>query len=252
MEQVAALGGDSFDLIFIISEDSKVIAYSSYYDQIEEEAWTKGENGNSIIIGDLELFTEKDELVMNADAEKFYLAKISDRQDKGYLDELLEEENGKEDTLPAVEPENEPELAISTDNENWHVVAYYDLYSTADGDNTIYTGRIPVMINGKCANLITMIDDESAEIVGATFDYKEDADIVSKTLYELSEGDEIQPVCDYYDYDGNFIDAYTLEGVLTYKDGLYLGDVDISSYKTLISYEFRDMYGQNFYSTALK
>ena len=143
-------------------------------------------------------------------------------------------------------------LAISTDDENWHIVAYYDLYSTVDGDNTIYTGRIPVMINDKYANLITMIDDDSAEIIGATFDYKGEADVVSKTLYELSEDDVIQPVCDYYDYEGNFVDAYLLEGTLTYKDTLSLGDVDISSYKTLISYEFRDLYGQYFYSTAIK
>ena len=116
MEQVAALGGDSFDLIFVISEDNKVIAYSSYYDQIEEETWAKGENGDSIIIGDLELFMEESELVMNADEEKLYLAKISDRQDKGYLDELLEEENSKEETMPAVEPEPEPEPELEEES----------------------------------------------------------------------------------------------------------------------------------------
>ena len=171
---------------------------------------------------------------------------------KGYIDLGKDSVFDIDENGSLLAPEDVTWLAISTDNEKWHVVAYYDLYSTIDGDNTIYTGRIPVMINGKYANLITMIDDESSEIVGAVYDYKGESDVVSKTLYELSEDDVIQPVCDYYDYEGNFIDAYTLEDVLTYKDALYLGDVDISSYKTLISYEFRDLYGQDFYSTALK
>ncbi|MBR4471557.1 MAG: hypothetical protein IKS54_09645 [Erysipelotrichaceae bacterium] len=171
---------------------------------------------------------------------------------KGYIDLGKDSVFDIDENGNLLAPEDLTWLAISTDDKQWHVVAYYDLYSTIDGDNTIYTGRIPVLINDKYANLITMIDDDSAQIVGAVYDYKGEADIVSKTLYELSEDDVIQPVCDFYDYDGNFVDAYPLEGTLTYKDNLSLGDVDISSYKTLISYEFKDLYGQSFWSTAIK
>ncbi len=151
-----------------------------------------------------------------------------------------------------LEPKDLTWLAISADGEKWQVAPYYELYSTVDGDNVTYTGRMPVLINGKYANLITMIDDESAQIVGATYDYKDEVDVVSKNLVELAEGDVIQPVCDYYDYDGNFTDAYPLEGEITVVDDVYLGDVELSGYKTLVSYEFKDIYGQNFYSTPIK
>lgn len=112
MEQIEALGeGKTFDMIFVINENGKLIAYSSYYDQFEEQEWIKGENNNSIIIGDLEFFIEDKELVMTVDEEKIYMAKISDRQDRNYLDELLKEENRQEEsqTVEEPKPESEPE-----------------------------------------------------------------------------------------------------------------------------------------------
>lgn len=110
MEQIKALDEDgSLDMIFVINKDGKVVAYSSYYDQIEEEEWTKGDNNDSVIIGDLEFFMEDEELAMSADDEKLYMAKISDRQDRDFLDELLEAEKDKEETQPVEEPEPEPE-----------------------------------------------------------------------------------------------------------------------------------------------
>ena len=118
MEQITALGGEAFDLIFIISRDGKVVAYSSYYDQIEEVTWAMGENNDSIIIGDLELFMEEDELVMNADEDKLYLAKISERQDRDYLDKLLESEKNNEDTELVEEPEPEPEYELEQEEES--------------------------------------------------------------------------------------------------------------------------------------
>ena len=107
MEQIEALGGsDSFDAIFIINKDGNVIAYSPYYGQTEEE-WVKGDNSESIIFGDSEFVIEDNEMVMTADGEKLYLAKISDRQDKEFLDELLETEKSDEETKQVEEPEQE-------------------------------------------------------------------------------------------------------------------------------------------------
>ena len=76
-----------------------------------------GENNDSIIIGDLQLFMEEDELVMNADEDKLYLVKISERQDRDYLDELLESEKNNEDTKPTEEPEPEPEMESAQEQE---------------------------------------------------------------------------------------------------------------------------------------
>ena len=169
----------------------------------------------------------------------------------GYIDmgkdSIYDIENGS-----LLAPEDLTWIVLSTDKENWVFVPYYDLYQTIDGDNTIYTGRIPVMINGQYANLITMIDDEESTVVGYVFDYMEDVDVVAKELNEFAEGDEIVPVCDYYNYDGNFLSGFELENKLVVSDGLYMGDMALGDYKTLISYEFTDMYGQKYYSSALK
>lgn len=170
---------------------------------------------------------------------------------KGYID------MGKDSLYDVTDgsllaPEEKTWMVISTDNENWHFVPYYELYQTVDGDNTIYTGRIPVLVNGKYANLITMIDDEEATVVGISYDYKEDVDVVAKNLSEFAEGDVIVPVCDYYDYDGNFVDGFEMDDKLTVSDTVYLGDKELGSYKTLISYEFTDIYGQKYYSAAIQ
>ena len=171
---------------------------------------------------------------------------------KGYIDMGKDSIYEINDNGELLAPEDDSWIVISVDNENWVFVPYYDLYSTKDGDNTIYTGRIPVTINGQYANLITMIDDEEAVIAGISYDYKDDSDVVAKNLSEFAEGDVIIPVCDYYDYDGNYISSYELENVLTYTDAIYLGDMELKDYKTLKSYEFTDFYGQKYYSSAIK
>jgi len=142
-------------------------------------------------------------------------------------------------------------LAASNDNTNWQVIPYYFLYQIEDGDNLISYGRVPVLLNDKYANLIVYIDDESMEVVGATYDYKDESDVVAKNLTELAEGDVIEFVCDYYDYDGNYTASYKLGDKLTITDNIYLGDVDISDYKYLASYELVDIYQQSYWTTTM-
>ena len=118
-EQLQAMGGlDTFDLIFVFNKDGSVAAYSAYYNQIETEEWTKGENNDSIILGDMELFIEEDEIVMIVDEEKLYMEKISDRQDRDYLNELAAAETKEEETQPTEEPESKPEQEESSVSEN--------------------------------------------------------------------------------------------------------------------------------------
>jgi hypothetical protein len=113
-------------------------------------------------------------------------------------------------------------------------------------------GRIPVLYNGEYANLITLLSDEEFEVIGILMDYREEVDVVAKTLTELSEGDEIEFVCDYYDYDGNYDSSHILGDKIVIKDDLYLGDVELKDYTLLASYEFKDIYQEAYYSSAIK
>ncbi|MBR5754585.1 MAG: hypothetical protein IKX97_02010, partial [Erysipelotrichaceae bacterium] len=145
-------------------------------------------------------------------------------------------------------------LAASADGENWQVVPYYYLYEMTDGEAQGFYGRIPVRLNGLFANLLVKIDDDGvAEVIGATYDYsRDDNGVVAKYLYEVTAGSEIEFVCDYYDYDGNFNDSYVLGDKLTVIDKIYLGDVDISGYKLLSTYEVTDIYNQSYWTTPME
>ena len=151
-------------------------------------------------------------------------------------------------------------LAASTDQENWQVVPYYCIYQITDGEDVSSVGRIPVLLNGSYANLIVTIDkDGVAEVVGACFDYHDGNEVAAKNLVSIGKDedlekdyDEIVFVCDYYDYDGNFSDTHTLGEMLQVSDHLYLGDVDISGYDTLATYEFKDLYQQSYWSTPME
>ena len=143
-------------------------------------------------------------------------------------------------------------LAASIDQKNWEVIPYYYLYEITDGEAKGFYGRIPVMLNGIYANLLVKIDDNGvAEIIGVSYDYRDDVDVVAKTLTELKPGDEIAFVCDYYDYDGNFSDTYILGDKITVVDKLYLGDVNISGYKSIAMYEVIDIYNQSYWTTPM-
>ena len=141
-------------------------------------------------------------------------------------------------------------LTISKDNTNYQVVPYYYQYEIVDGDNITSYGYIPILLNDKLAKILIQINDD-INITGITYDY-EDNDIVPKTLVELNNGDVIKFICDYYDYDGNYSASHVLGNPLTYEGNLSFGDIDISSYKPLASYEIKDIYQQSYWTTPMK
>lgn len=143
-------------------------------------------------------------------------------------------------------------LAASVDNESYEVVPFYYISCLIDGDNLITTGRIPVLLNGRYADLIVKLDDEGIKVVGATFDYRQESAMVAKNIEGLSVGDEIDFVCDYYSYDGEFSSTYKLGKTLTIKDKLYLGDVEIKDNKYLAAYQIKDVYQQIYYTSIMQ
>ena len=169
----------------------------------------------------------------------------------GYIDLGKDALYEFDDKNALLKPEELTWMVASADNDNWQFVPFYYMYKTTDGDKTVYTGRIPVLLNGKLANLMVEIDDD-LKVIGANYDYRDEADMVSKNLYEIKEGDEIEFVCDYYDYNGNYDDSYILGDKLIVKDEIYLGDMSLAEENALASYEFKDIYQQAYYSEAIR
>ncbi|MCR5066436.1 MAG: hypothetical protein K6A14_00045 [Erysipelotrichaceae bacterium] len=154
-------------------------------------------------------------------------------------------------------------LALSCDEQNWTVVPYYYDSATYNEDGSEYTiyGKVPVLLNGEKAHLILCFtnDNPKGVVAGATFDY--DQPVVAKNLTALNsgedlpalkDGDVLQFICDYYDYKGNFIDAYPLNDPFTVNGTIHIGDIDISDYKVLATYQFTDIYHQTYWTTPIK
>ena len=137
---------------------------------------------------------------------------------------------------------------------NGQTVAYYHLDTVEDGDAYTITGRIPAYLNGDRVNLLVVFDDENPNgyIAGAVYDYVDgETETVAKSLTEINDGDEIDFVCDYYGRDGSYEDSYLIGETLVVNGALTLSDMYIPAARARITYCFRDMYEQEYWSDPL-
>ena len=134
-------------------------------------------------------------------------------------------------------------------------IAYYHLSTVSDEDGS-YTvvGRVPVLLNGERADLILAFTDEdpSGAIIGARRDYKDgETETIAKSFTELEEGDEIAFLCDYYSYDGDYLDSYQLGETWSYHADALIGYADIDASAAQATYRLTDIYGQDYWTPAL-
>ena len=96
-------------------------------------------------------------------------------------------------------------------------VAYYFTDSTVEDGADVIHGRVPILLNGERAELLITFRGDRSEISGVRYIYTDgETDTVAKAA-ELTEGDEIQPICDRYRYDGTYDDTYLLGDAITYS-----------------------------------
>ena len=130
-------------------------------------------------------------------------------------------------------------------------VAYYHV-STVEEEDGSYSimGYVPAMLNGEQVKLILVFSDDVpyGYVAGAMPAYEEDeTETVAKGLIEIQDGDAIDFLCDFYSYDGEYLDSYYLgdqlivDGELTISNTL-LGDGVYALYR------FTDIYGQHYWT----
>lgn len=138
-------------------------------------------------------------------------------------------------------------------------VAYYHLftYESEDGSEYSIVGRVPIMLNDQRADLILTFDQDKPEgyIAGVRYTYPDgEADAVAKAQEALSEGDVIDFLCDYYAYDGTFKDSYFLGE--QYTVGADPSAIEISNTivgdDIIVTYKFQDIFGETYWTPALK
>ena len=117
------------------------------------------------------------------------------------------------------------------------------------------TGRVPVLLNGKRANLIIVFDAEHPEgyIAGARMDYRDgETETVAKAMDSLKNGDRIEFVCDYYTYEGEYQDSYLMGDVLIYNGSHQISDVYVPEPENCsATYLMTDIYDNEYWTPVI-
>jgi len=135
------------------------------------------------------------------------------------------------------------------------VVSYHMLSHDIDGDTYVITGRVPALLNGERVNLILVFTDENpyGSVAGAQTDYSAgETETVMRGLIELQDGDEIDFLCDYYSYDGEYQDTYMLGNRLTVSGEPFISNVTIGDMNARVTYRLTDIYGNHYWTEALE
>ena len=133
-------------------------------------------------------------------------------------------------------------------------VAFYVTDSYMVGEEQITVAYVPAFLNGEQVKLEIIFDGQHPDgyIAGARIDYKDTDNETEARLIELQAGDKIDFICDYYTYDGEYIDSYYLGEQLIVKDP---DDIKLSyTYVDgdyLAMYKFTDIYGGEYWTEVV-
>lgn len=202
-------------------------------------AWTEAADGQAIMMPE-----EQWELVQTLYANMFY------DDGEGFIDLGLDNVYEFDEEGNLLAPEDATWLAI-----NDQPVAYYHESTVDDGETYSITGRVPVLYNDERADLILEFTDENpyGEVVGVRRVYVEgETDTIAKTMDAVKDGDVIDFVCDYYSYDGEYIDSYMFGEQMVVDGELRISDVYIDADAANLTYLFTDIYQQKHWTETVE
>lgn len=130
-------------------------------------------------------------------------------------------------------------------------VAYYRIGYVEQEECYAEIGYVPAIVNGVRANLILVFDNENpyGYIAGAETVYiNGETDTQAKNMTGIGEGTNIQFVCDYYDYQGNYMESYKLGDPITLKNETEIGNVYVDAEKCRLTYCMTDIYQQQYWT----
>lgn len=200
--------------------------------------WNEGANGAMISLPE-----EQWELVQTLHANMFY------DDGTGFIDLGLDNVYDFDEEGNLLAPEECTWLAV-----NEQPVAYYHESTMDDGENYNISGYIPVLYNGDRAELVVEFTNEDpyGSVVGVRRVYNQgETETVAKTMDTVIDGDIIDFVCDYYSYDGEYIDSYMFGEQLIVDGELEISDVYIDADAANMTYLFTDIYNQKYWTTPV-
>ena len=138
---------------------------------------------------------------------------------------------------------------------NGQPVAYYHTNTTDDGENYTISGYVPALLNEERVELVLVFDNDNpyGYIAGARTVYTDgETDTQAKGLTELEVGDKLDFICDYYGYDGSYLDSYFLGDQMTVTDTMEISNVDIGREYVSATYRFTDLYNQHYWTAPIQ
>ena len=138
---------------------------------------------------------------------------------------------------------------------NGQPVAYYHTNTTDDGENYTISGYVPALLNEERVELVLVFDNDNpyGYIAGARTVYTDgETDTQAKGLTELEVGDKLDFICDYYVYDGSYLDSYFLGDQMTVTDTMEISNVDIGREFVSATYRFTDLYNQHYWTAPIQ
>ncbi|MEN6635153.1 MAG: clostripain-related cysteine peptidase [Clostridiaceae bacterium] len=139
---------------------------------------------------------------------------------------------------------------------NGQIVSYYLVSEDQVDESYTILGRVPAMLNGTRVNIILQFtkDMPYGEVLGAQYDYDATStDTIMKGLVEIVAGDKIDFLCDYYNYDGTFNDAFYLGEQMTATGSWEIGNAPLGdNVKWDMAYRITDIYGGQYWTPTVK
>lgn len=168
---------------------------------------------------------------------------------EGYIDLGIDNTYEFDDDLDLILDYDKTWIAL-----NGQVVHYELMSNDVDGDSYVITGRVPALLNGERVDLILVFTDEDpyGTVAGARIVYGEETDTVMKGLIDIKPGDTLDFLCDYYSYDGEYLDSYMLGNQMTVEGELTITNVSIAQEKALSTFRLTDIYGAEYWTEALE
>ena len=108
-----------------------------------------------------------------------------------------------------------------------------------------------MLYNGERAELVVEFTDADpyGSVVGVRRVYKDgETETLAKIMDTVQDGDVIDFLCDYYSYDGEYLDSYMLGDRLIVDGELTISDVYMEDDACLMTYLFTDIYNRQHWS----
>ncbi len=134
---------------------------------------------------------------------------------------------------------------------NDRIVAYYYLDTVDNGDEYEMHGYVPALVNGELSDILITFSSDQPEGFVSGYRAHYDPETTEQVAKEMAllDGDQITFVCDYYSYEGEFLDNYELDSMIVDGDiaitNLIIGD------RANGAYRLTDIYGQQYWTPLI-